>query len=178
MSLTQIILLLCLLLTNFSVSAVTRIAILDFELKDLTLAPGIPAELSRTASIRPLLEHELGSAGYQLVNIPSAAQQTAQSGGVGYLFDHPDVAGQLGKQFGADYVLVGRLHKPSFLFAYLLGNLVRVNNGKLIGKFITESKGSDQQLTQKAVETMTVKIDQLLDRRYTPPVPAPHHSSD
>lgn len=84
MSLTQIILLLCLLLTNFSVSAVTRIAILDFELKDLTLAPGIPAELSRTASIRPLLEHELGSAGYQLVNIPSAAQQTAQSGGVGY----------------------------------------------------------------------------------------------
>ena len=46
-------------LVSINVFAETRIAILDFELKDLTLAPRIPAEIKRTASIKPLLEGEL-----------------------------------------------------------------------------------------------------------------------
>ncbi len=39
--------------------AETRIAILEFELIDLTLAPRTPSEIKRTASIKPLLETEL-----------------------------------------------------------------------------------------------------------------------
>ena len=78
----------------------------------------------------------------------------------------------MGKRYGADYVLVGRLHKPSFLFAYLLGNLVDTGSGTVIGRFTIETKGAELQLTRKAVETMTVKIDQVLDRRYSPPPPA------
>ena len=150
--------------------AATRIAILDFELKDLTLAPGIPAEIERTASIQPLLARELASAGYEIVSIPLKAQQAANSG-VGYLFDHADSAAVLGKQFNADYVLVGRLHKPSFLFAYLMGNLVRVDNQKLIGRFITESKGPNAKLVIKAVESLADKIDSVLENRYSPPPP-------
>lgn len=153
------------------VQAAPSIAILDFELKDLTLRPGIPAEIQRTASIKPLLEKELASAGYQIIAIPSSAQHKADSG-VGYLFDHPDVAATLGHQFNADYVLVGRLHKPSFLFAYLMGNLVRVSDRKLIGKFISESKGPNAELVIKAVESLAVKIDHGLDNRYTPPPPS------
>ena len=110
-------LLLC--FANTSVLAATKIAILDFELKDLTLAPRIPSELERTASIKPLLETELERAGYTVVNIDLASQQNADAG-IGYLFDHHDIAAKLGKKFNADYVLVGRLHKPSFLFAYLI----------------------------------------------------------
>jgi len=109
-------------LVSMSVLAETRIAILDFELKDLTLTPRIPAEIKRTASIKPLLEAELKKADYVIINIDPKSQKFADSG-VGYLFDHHDVAADLGKQFGADYVLVGRLHKPSFLFAYLMGHL-------------------------------------------------------
>lgn len=150
--------------------AAPRIAILDFELKDLTLAPGIPAEIKRTAAIQPLLARELAAAGYDIVPIPRAAQQAA-NGGVGYLFDHADVAAALGKQFGADYVLVGRLHKPSFLFAYLLGHLVRVHDRQLIGNIVTESKGSNAKLVIKAAESLADKIDSLLDNRYTPPPP-------
>lgn len=149
--------------------AETRIAILDFELKDLTLAPRIPAEIKRTASIKPLLEAELKTANYTLISIDASSQQSAD-GGVGYLFDHHDVAARLGKQFNADYVLVGRLHKPSFLFAYMMGHLIRVSDGKLIGNYISEAKGPNIKLTKKTVESLAVKIDKTLDNRYTPPV--------
>lgn len=151
-------------------SAAPRIAILAFELKDLTLAPGIPAELKRTASIKPLLESQLRSAGYAIVQIPPAAQQAADSG-VGYLFDHADAAAELGKRFGADYVLVGRLHKPSFLFAYLMGNLVKVGDDRWMARIITEAKGSHAELVSKAVESLADKIDDHLEKRYTPPPP-------
>jgi hypothetical protein len=153
---------------SLNVLAETRIAILDFELKDLTLAPQIPAEIKRTASIKPLLEKELKKAGYVIIDIDSKSQKLADAG-IGYLFDHHDVAATLGKQFSADYVLVGRLHKPSFLFAYLMGHLIRVSDAKLIGNYISEAKGPAKKLTQKTVESLTVKIDKTLDNRYSPP---------
>ena len=96
------------------------------------------------------------------------SQKSADSG-VGYLFDHPEVAANLGKEFDADYVLVGRLHKPSFLFAYLMGHLIRVSDAKLIGNYISVAKGPNRKLTIKAVESLTVKIDKTLDNRYSPP---------
>ncbi len=157
-------------LSASQVNAETSIAILDFELHDLTMAPGIPAEIERTASVKPLLEKELTSAGYRIISIPLADQHYANSG-FGYLFDHDDVAVALGKSAGADYVLVGRLHKPSFLFAYLMGHLVRVNDGKLIGNYVSETKGGDLKLTLKGVESLAVKIDADLDKRYTPTPP-------
>ena len=156
---------------SFSLSAETKIAILEFELKDMTLAPRIPAELKRTASIKPLLEAELKKAGYTIINIDIESQKYADSG-VGYLFDHDDVAAKLAKQFGADYVLVGRLHKPSFLFSYLMGHLIRVSDAKLIGNYISEAKGPNIKLTIKTVESLTVKIDKTLDNRYSPPPPS------
>lgn len=155
---------------SVGVQAETRIAILDFELKDMTLAPGIPAEIQRTASIKPLLTEELRRAGYQIVEIPLAAQRQANSG-FGYLFDHADVAANLGREYGADYLLVGRLHKPSFLFAYFMANLIKTDQTNWLGQFISESKGPNQGLTIKAVESLAVKIDSKLERRYTPPPP-------
>ena len=155
---------------SLSALAETKIAILDFELKDLTMIPGIPSEIKRTESIKPLLEAELKKANYLIINIDPAEQKRANSG-VGYLFDHHDVVANLGRQFDADYVLVGRLHKPSFLFAYLIGHLIRVSDAKLIGNYISEAKGPNEKLTIKTVESLTVKIDRALDNRYSPPAP-------
>ncbi|MCF7970570.1 MAG: DUF3280 domain-containing protein [Methylococcaceae bacterium] len=155
---------------SVSAFAQTKIAILDFELKDMTLKPRIPAEIKRTASIKPLLEAELKKADYTIINIDLESQKFADSG-VGYLFDHHDVAANLGKEFGADYVLVGRLHKPSFLFSYLMGHLVRVSDGQLIGNYISEAKGPNIKLTIKTVESLAVKIDKTLDNKYSPPAP-------
>ncbi len=153
--------------TSLNIFAETKIAILDFELKDLTLLPRTAAEVERTASIKPLLEAELKKAKYVIINIP-ASKQKSSSGGVGYLFDHHDIAADLAKPFGADYVLVGRLHKPSFLFAYLMGHLIRVSDGKLVGNYVSEAKGPHKKLTIKTVENLTVKIDRTLDNRYSP----------
>jgi hypothetical protein len=136
------------------VLAETRVAILDFELKDLTLAPRTPAEIKRTASIKPLLEAELKKADYVIISIDPKSQELANNG-VGYLFDHNEVA--------------ANFHKPSFLFVYLMGHLIRVSDAKLIANYIAESKGSNQKLTVKAVESLAGKIDKTLDNRYSPP---------
>jgi len=37
--------------------------------------------------------------------------QTQATAGFGYLFDHHDIAAQLAQQYGADYVIVGRLYQ-------------------------------------------------------------------
>lgn len=151
--------------------AETKIAILDFELNDVTLAPRIPAEIQRTAAIKAMLEGELKKAGYKIIAIDLKAQQQANAG-FGYLFDHSDIAAKLAKQAGADYVLVGRLHKPSFLFAYIMGHLVKADNGALLGRYIIETKGADKKLTLKAVETFAAELDNDLDKKYIPPPPA------
>lgn len=169
---SQLVSLLFLCLFNISVFAETSIAILDFELNDMTLAPRIPAEIQRTASIKAMLESELKRAGYKIIEIDLNTQHKANAG-FGYLFDHDDIAAELAKKAEADYVLVGRLHKPSFLFAYIMGHLVRVKDGQLIGNYISETKGGDKKLTLKGVESLAVKIDNDLDNIYTPPSPLP-----
>ncbi|MBF6649467.1 DUF2380 domain-containing protein, partial [Methylobacter sp. BlB1] len=115
----------------------------------------------RTAGIKAMLENELVKAGHEVVTVSSEAQQSANAG-VGYLFDHDDVAAKLARQASADYILVGRLHKPSFLFAYLMGHLVRARDSQLVGNYISEIKGSDKKLTLKGVEDLVVKIDKTL----------------
>lgn len=150
-----------LLLCFFSSSVVAqpRIAVLDFELRDLTLKPGVPQELERTASVKPLLEEELQKSGYEIIAIPLAAQ-TQATAGFGYLFDHHDIAAQLAKQYGADYVIVGRLHKPSFLFVYLMAHLIDVKQQRLIADYLSEVKGAEKKLTLKGVESLVVKINE------------------
>jgi len=158
-------------LFSVGVFAETSIAILDFELKDLTLAPRIPAEIERTASIKAMLEGELKRAGYKIIAVDLDTQREANAG-FGYLFDHNDIAAELANKAGADYVLVGRLHKPSFLFAYLMGHLIKTNDGGLIENYVVETKGGDKKLTLKAVETLAEKIDENLDNIYTTPPPS------
>lgn len=170
------LLFLCILFIT-KVNAETTIAILDFELRDLTLAPGIPAEVQRTASIKAMLEAELKRAGYKIVAVDSESQREA-NGGVGYLFDHDDSAAELAKKADADYILVGRLHKPSFLFAYIMGHLVRAKDSHLIGNYISETKGGDKKLTLKGVESLAVKIDNDLDKIYTPPPAKTAHKNN
>ena len=161
---------LCLLSVSATLYAQTSIAILDFELSDVTLAPNIPAEIDRTASIKGMLEGELQRAGYKIIEIDKTIQLEANAG-FGYLFNHNDVAADLGKKSGADYILVGRLHKPSYLFAYLMGHLIKTDTGGLVENYVVETKGGDKKLTLKAIETLASKIDDNLDKIYTTPPP-------
>lgn len=158
---TNAIFLLLLCLYSANVTAQPRIAILDFELRDLTLKPGILQEVERTASVKPMLEEELKKSGFEIVTIPRDAQAQATSG-IGYLFDHHDTAAQLGQKYDADYVIVGRLHKPSFLFVYLMAHLVDVKKQRLVADYLSEVKGGEKKLTRKGVESLVVKVNDTL----------------
>jgi hypothetical protein len=68
------------LLLSGNADAATRIAILDFELNDITSLPNTPQEQLRTASIRPLLEQAIEQTGdYEIVHIKPEEQLTANS---------------------------------------------------------------------------------------------------
>lgn len=142
-------------------AASPRIAVLGFELKDLTLAPNTPSEIARTASIKPLLEDELKKSGFQIVQIAVADVEKAAAG-PGYIFEHHDIAADLGRTVNADYIVIGRLHKPSYLFIYLMAHLVDVNRGVLIGNYLSEVKGGEKKLTRKGVESLAEKIKATL----------------
>jgi hypothetical protein len=133
------------------------IAVLDFELNDLTLDPNNATERERTASIRPMLQEALTAHEFRTVDVDPEAQSAADEG-VGYLFDHSDVAASLGKAVGADWIVVGRVHKSSFLFAYLKAHVVNTRTGAQVGDLVVEVKGPQQSLTRRGVEALAQQI--------------------
>jgi len=148
---------------SFPAFAQTRIAVLDFELHDLTALPRTPEELERIASVAPLLREALvKKGGYESVTVAPDTQAKANAG-FSYLFDHPEVAAELGARFGAEWVAVGRLHKPSFLFAYLMVHLVNVNNQRLTGNFEVRIEGRVKKVTERGVVRLAEQIVQSID---------------
>ena len=140
------------------------IAVLDFELNDLTLLPRTPEELERTASIRPLLEEALRVRGsFRPVPVDAAAVAAADAG-FGYLFDHHDAAARLGRELGADWIVVGRVHKPSFLFAYLMAHLIDTQAERLAADIVVEVKGPQEMVTKKGVERLAQKVEEAINR--------------
>ncbi len=94
-------------LFSFPALADKRIAVLEFELNDLTMIPRTPEELERTASVAPLLREALTEkGGYELAVIDPDAQSEADAS-VGYLFEHPELGAELGGQVEADWIAVG-----------------------------------------------------------------------
>jgi hypothetical protein len=141
-----------------------RVAVLDFELNDLTLDPNNPEEVARTASIKGLLEGALTSKyGYQIVTIDAKSQGNADRG-VGYLFDRPDVAADLGRTVGAKWIVVGRVHKASFLFVYFKVHLINVATGAPAADLVVEVKGPQRKLTVRGIETLAQQIAEAISR--------------
>ena len=86
----------------------------------------------------------------------------------GYLFDHTEVAAQLGERSGVDWIAVGRVHKPSFLFAYLKVRLVNTRTRRVVGDFVVEVKGYLKKLTERgaaAWRTRSIKPSTRKRRR-------------
>jgi hypothetical protein len=78
--------------------AAPRIAILNFELNDITSLPNTAQEQLRTASIQPLLEQALSQSGeYEIIRIKPEAQLAANSS-FGYLFRFNDLAAAAGRR--------------------------------------------------------------------------------
>lgn len=152
-----------LLLLN-NADAAPRIAILNFELNDITSLPNTPQEQLRTASIRPLLEQAISQSGdYEIINISAEAQLAANSS-FGYLFRFNDLAAKLGEQFGADWIIVSQHSKPSFLFSYLMTHVINVKNQTLVARYDIELKGNHEKVTQRGVKSLANKIHASIDK--------------
>lgn len=137
------------------------VAVLDFELRDLTLTPDSAEERSRAARLAPLLRDALASVGVKVVAVASQDQQDADKA-AGYLFEHPDAAAELGRKAGADYVAVGRLHKPSPLFSYLMVRLIQTADAQPAGEYVVEIKGQFEQTAPKGARRLAEQIQHTL----------------
>lgn len=145
-----------------TVNAEDKIAILSFELNDITSLPNTRAERERTASIKPLLEQAIKqNSDYEIVQI-ATEQQREKNAGLGYLFKFHDVTAQLAKDYDADWVIVGQHSKPSFLFSYLIAYLINVETGKKVARFDIEMKGNHQKVTQRSVQKLSKEIEKSL----------------
>ena len=141
-----------------TVNAGGKIAILSFELNDITSLPNTPAERERTASIKPLLEQAIKQIGdYDIIQI-GLEQQRAENAGLGYLFKFHDITAKLAKEFGADWAIVGQHSKPSFLYSYLIAYLINVKTGQMVARFDVEMKGNHQKVTQRSVQKLSKEM--------------------
>jgi len=140
-----------------------RIAVLGFELNDITSLPNIPQEQQRTASIKPLLEAAIKQTqtAYELVAI-NPKTQTAANPGLGYLFHFHELAAKLGQDVNADWVIVGQHSKPSFLFSYLLVHAINVKTRQLVGSIDIELKGNHESVTRHGVRSLARKIGGII----------------
>lgn len=154
-----------------SLYASPRIAVLAFELNDITSLPNTPKEIIRTASIKPLFEEALSWQGdYEFIQI-SHARQLAANPGLGYLFKFHDVAARLGQQFSAEWIIVGQHSKPSFLYSYLMVHVINANTGKLIARYDIELKGNHEKVTRRGVRKLAREISGLISRHTTNLIP-------
>jgi len=94
-----------------------KIMVVDFELRDVSPIPNAPAEIERTALVDSTIRESLGENGYEIVPACDALKKAGEQG-LGYLYDRPEVAGKIGGDCGADYVLMGQTWKPSYLFVF------------------------------------------------------------
>ena len=145
--------------------ALERIAVLDFELLDVSPAPGTAEELERTASVAPLLRAALAAdKAFDVVTVGSELQAQADAA-VGYLFQRPALAAELAQRVGAQWLIVGRVHKPSFLFAYLKARVIDVHTQVRIADLVVEVKGPMQDATRRGVIVLAEQIDIAVRRR-------------
>lgn len=148
-----------LVFSNSAIAKGEKIAILDFEVHDLTMNPAVEQEKERAATLRPLMQKALRETHqYEVVEIDPEIQQAADKG-VGYIYDRPALAAELGAQVGADWIIVGRVHKATFLFVYFKALIVNVESGKLVSEQLIEVKGPQRKFTDKGVEALSNLID-------------------
>jgi hypothetical protein len=153
------------LLSSSSGYAAQRIAVLNFELNDITSLPNTVAEQQRTASIAPLLSKALSqTAEYQIVPIDAGLQKSANAS-FGYLFRFHDVAAQLGRQFGVDWIIVSQHSKPSFLESYLITHLIQVKTQTLAARYDIALKGNHEKVTRHAVNKLADKIHESINKQ-------------
>lgn len=112
---------------SYAAGASSRITVIPFESYNLTPIADSSGDRHYVASLSGMLETAIhDTLGLEIVNVDPATTDQANAG-----FRYPTAAAQLAARYDADWIVVGRLHKPSFLFSYLMVRLIDVSSGEI-----------------------------------------------
>jgi len=148
----------------------SKIAVPDFELLDLTMKLTDPKKVAEINAkeqqnlrdIESFLKSGLkNQQGFSVVAVSDEAKSAADKG-TGFLFDCAKCSAELGRLHDADYIIIGRLHKPTYLFSYLIVRVFDVNENKLVKEFRSEVKGDPRVSIPGAVANLINKISKIL----------------
>jgi len=163
-------LLLSLALIISPVSAHTTVAVPGFELLDLTMKLSDPQKVAEINAQEQQNLHDIemfvrkglsNKDGFIVVDVSTEAKNAADKS-KGYLFDCAKCASELGRSHDADYIIIGRLHKPTYLFSYLIVRVFDTSQNKLVKEFRSEVKGDPKVAIPGAVANLINKIDKIL----------------
>ncbi len=141
-------------------------AVTDFELLDLTLRLSDPKkaaeidaqEQEKIKMIDTLIRKGItDTEGYTMLHV-SAEDRNKADKSIGYLFDCAKCSADLGREYNADYILIGRLHKPTYLFSYIIVRVFDVKANRLIKEYRTEAKGKPSKSVPGAIDNILIKI--------------------
>ena len=145
----------------------STIAVSNFELLNLTLkltdpkkVAEIDAQDQRNLSmINELLKSGLSNMdGFTMIAVSEDARSAADKS-VGYLFDCARCSAELGRNSNANYIIIGRLHKPTYLFSYLIARVFDTKTNKLVKEYRSEVKGMPSKSIPGAVGNLLHKIN-------------------
>ena len=154
------------LISLISLTSQAQITIMavDFELRDVSPLPNAPQEVERTALVDTVIKQTLVENGYKLIPACEALKKAADQGN-SYLYDRPEIAGKLGGDCGADYVLMGQTWKPSFLFVFpqvqvvdTRANLTRAQLVVVSRVVQLEASTLDKNVTEAAARNLAKQI--------------------
>jgi len=159
-------LLLPLLFLATPVLASSTFAVTDFELLNLTLKLSDPKKVAaidaedqeKIRMMDDLIKKGIASTEGFIVKHVSEEDRSAADTSVGLLFDCAKCSADLGRKYDADYIVIGRLHKPTYLFSYIIVRIFDVKENRLVKEYRTEAKGKPSKSVPGAIGNIVIKI--------------------
>ena len=147
-------------------ASIGKVMVLDFLLNDLTDLPNPPEELARIAHFNEAFKQILTADGAEVVPVNDQIKAIAAEQSATYLFDHTDIAADLAKGSGADYIVIGVAMKPTYLFVYPRLLLVDVKTNRKAFTAYVQMEGSwlDNHTTASSAKRLAGKVSEELKR--------------
>ena len=146
--------------------SVAKVMVLDFPLNDLTDLPNPPQELARISNFNIAFKQKLIDDGAEIVQVSDQIKAIAAEQSATYLFDHTEIAADLAKDSGADYIVIGVAMKPTYLFVYPRLLLVDVKTKRKAFTAYVQMEGSwlDNHTTESSAKRLAGKVSEELKR--------------
>jgi hypothetical protein len=151
---------------NDTIATTNKVMVLDFQLHDLTDLAYPKEELARIKFFNTSFKKKLADNGVQIVPVNDEILKIQALQSPTYLFDHTDVAADLAKSSGADYMIVGVAMKPTYLFVYPRLLLVDVKTKRKAFTAYVQLEGSwlEERTTENSAQRLAEKVNNELKR--------------